>query len=91
MATLKTKIQVRRDTAANLANVVLAVAEPCYATDTQKFVIGDGSSKFSDLKDRISIDYIKIVISTSSSTTSGTLSAADLAAMKANPHKVVLV
>lgn len=51
MATLKTKIKIRRDTAANLANVVLEASEPAYATDTKKFAIGDGSTKFSELKD----------------------------------------
>ena len=39
----------------------------------------------------IPADYIKIEISTSASTTSGTLSTTNLTAMKANPHKVVLV
>lgn len=53
MATLKTKIKIRRDTAANLANVVLEASEPAYATDTKKFAIGDGSTKFSDLKGRV--------------------------------------
>lgn len=53
MATLKTKIQLRRDTAANLKDVKLVLGEPGYATDTKKFVIGDGSTKFSDLKGRI--------------------------------------
>ena len=51
MATLKTKIKIRRDTAANLANVVLEMGELAYATDTKKFAIGDGSTKFSELKD----------------------------------------
>jgi hypothetical protein len=51
MATLKTKIKIRRDTAANLANVVLEIGELAYATDTKKFAIGNGSTKFSELKD----------------------------------------
>ena len=51
MATLKTQIKLRRDTATNLANVVPAAGEPVYATDTKKFSIGDGSTKFSALKD----------------------------------------
>jgi hypothetical protein len=51
MATLKTKIKIRRDTAANLANVVLEIGELAYATDTKKFAIGNGSAKFSELKD----------------------------------------
>lgn len=53
MATLKTKIQLRRDTAENLKDVKLGVGEPGYATDTKKFVIGDNSTKFSDLKGRV--------------------------------------
>ena len=53
MATLKTKIQVRRDTAANLANIVLASGEPGYATDTKKYAVGDGSTKFSSLATQI--------------------------------------
>lgn len=53
MATLKTKIQLRRDTADNLKDVKLEAGEPGYATDTQKFVIGDGNTKFSSLKGRI--------------------------------------
>ena len=51
MATLKTQIKLRRDTATNLANVVPVAGEPVYATDTKKFSIGDGSTKFSALKD----------------------------------------
>jgi hypothetical protein len=51
MATLKTKIQLRRDTAENLAKVILEAGEPAYAIDTKKFAIGDGSTKFSGLKD----------------------------------------
>lgn len=51
MAILTTQIQLRRDTAANLANVVLDTGEPGYATDTKKLAIGDGSTKFSSLKD----------------------------------------
>ena len=51
MATLKTKIKIRRDTAANLAEVILDPGELAYATDTKKFAIGDGHTKFSELKD----------------------------------------
>ena len=43
------KIQVRRDTASNLANKVLANGEPGYATDTSGLKIGDGSTAFSAL------------------------------------------
>jgi hypothetical protein len=51
MATLITQIKVRRDTAANFKNVVLSQGEPGYATDTKKFVIGDGSTTFENLID----------------------------------------
>lgn len=49
MATLKTKIQVRRDTYDNLKSVVLNTGEPGYATDTGHFVMGDGTSTFETL------------------------------------------
>ena len=39
----------------------------------------------------IPVDYVRVTIATSTSTTSGTLSADELAAIKANPHKTVLV
>ena len=39
----------------------------------------------------IPADYVKVEISTSTSTTSGTLTSAQLTALKANPHKTVLV
>ena len=77
MATIKTQIKLRRDTAANLANVVLVAGEPAYATDTKKFAIGDGTTKFSALKDYGFIptipnpsDYYwaNVKVSTSSST-----------------------
>lgn len=46
-----TKIQVRRDTAANWAakNPVPAQGEPCYETDTRKLKFGDGSTKYNNL------------------------------------------
>ena len=50
MSTLKTKIKLRRGTAAELANVVLELGEPAYATDTKKFVLGDGNTSFANLK-----------------------------------------
>ena len=50
MSTLKTKIKIRRDTAANLANTILEVGEIAYATDTKKLAVGDGSTKFSSLQ-----------------------------------------
>ena len=42
-------------------------------------------------KSDIPVDYVKVEISTSTSTTSGTLTSAQLTALKANPHKTVLV
>lgn len=46
-----TKIQVRRDTAANWAakNPVPAQGEPCYETDTRKLKFGDGSNTYVNL------------------------------------------
>lgn len=49
MAKLTTKIQLRRDTAANLADIVLASGEPGFTTDTQCFAIGDGVTPFKEL------------------------------------------
>ena len=43
------KIKLRRDTAANLASVVLASGEPAFATDTNVLKIGNGSAAFSAL------------------------------------------
>ena len=43
------KIQLRRDTAANLSTVVLASGEPAYATDTEVLKIGNGSDNFATL------------------------------------------
>jgi hypothetical protein len=45
----KVKIQLRRDTAANLASVVLANGEPAYATDSKVLKIGNGSGNFASL------------------------------------------
>ena len=46
-----TRIQLRRDTAANWAakNPIPAQGEPCYETDTRKLKIGDGSTKYNNL------------------------------------------
>lgn len=46
-----TRIQLRRDTAANWTanNPVLAAGEPAYETDTGKFKIGDGSKTYTAL------------------------------------------
>lgn len=49
MATLKTKIKFRRGTFNELKDVVLEVGEPCYVTDTSDYIVGDGSSKVSQL------------------------------------------
>ena len=46
---LKTKILFRRDLYNNLKNLVLLEGEPCYATDTKQYVVGDGSSTFAEL------------------------------------------
>jgi len=45
----KVTIQLRRDSSANLANVVLASGEPAYALDTDTLKIGNGSDTFSSL------------------------------------------
>lgn len=46
-----TRIQLRRDTAANWAakNPIPAQGEPCYETDTGKLKIGDGSNTYANL------------------------------------------
>lgn len=46
-----TKIQLRRDTAANWStnNPTPASGEPCFETDTGKFKIGDGTTAYNDL------------------------------------------
>lgn len=46
-----TKIQLRRDTAANWStnNPTPSAGEPCFETDTGKLKIGDGSTKYNDL------------------------------------------
>lgn len=46
-----TKIQLRRDTAANWStnNPTPSVGEPCFETDTGKLKIGDGSTAYNDL------------------------------------------
>ena len=72
MAKLKTQIQLRRDTATNLANVVPVTGEPVYATDTKKLSIGDGSTKFSALK-----DYGKEYVSGPASSTDNALARFD--------------
>jgi hypothetical protein len=43
------QIVVRKDTAANLASVVLVAGQPALATDTLKEVIGDGANTFANL------------------------------------------
>jgi hypothetical protein len=78
MATLKTKIKIRRDTAANLANIKLELGEPGYATDTKKLAIGDGTNIFSNLKDYGSISgnyakYEKLSLKDNSGTVSDSI------------------
>jgi hypothetical protein len=48
---VKTKIQIRRDTAANWTstNPTLAAGEQGYETDTKKLKIGDGSTAWTSL------------------------------------------
>lgn len=59
MATLKTKIKFRRGTFNELKDVVLEVGEPCYVTDTSDYIVGDGSSKVSDLIQAVDAIYSK--------------------------------
>lgn len=49
MASLLTQIKVRKDTYANIQNLVLAQGEPGFAYDTGDYAIGDGSKKFKDI------------------------------------------
>ena len=44
-----TKLLLRRDTAANLQNVILAQGEPAYSTDEIELKIGDGVSTWEEL------------------------------------------
>lgn len=48
---MTTKIQIRRATLAAFiaANVILAMGEPAYTTDTKDYRIGDGVTAFADL------------------------------------------
>lgn len=48
---MATRIEIRRDTAANwaLANPVLALGEPGYDSTTNKLKIGDGATKWANL------------------------------------------
>ena len=54
MGTIRTKIQFRRDTAANwflYKDVISAAGEPCFEIDTGIFKIGDGVTTYENLKD----------------------------------------
>ena len=54
MATIRTRIQFRRDTAANwllYKDVIPAAGEPCFEIDTGVFKIGDGITTYEKLKD----------------------------------------
>lgn len=53
MANINAVYQMRHDTEANLANIVLYNGEPGYATDTKVLKIGDGVTKFSSLTTNI--------------------------------------
>ena len=56
---MATKIQVRRDLAAQWSGVdpVLAAGEFGYATDSGELKLGDGSSKWTELKAIVDTDY----------------------------------
>ena len=52
--TMKTKIQIRRDTTANWLtnkNVVPAAGEPCFDLDLGTLKIGDGITTYENLKE----------------------------------------
>ena len=72
---VQTKLQVRRDTAANWTstNPTLASGEIGFETDTLKFKIGDGSTAWTSLK-----------YSTDVSLLSGTITSANLASLISN-------
>lgn len=87
---IKTRIQFRRDTAANwllYKDVVPAAGEPCFEIDTGVFKIGDGVTTYENLKDIggacLSADGKSIVID------GGVLKLAgfDLAEVGAQPRK----
>lgn len=65
-----TRIQVRRDTAANWStnNPTPLAGEPCFETDTGKLKIGDGATAYNDLAYQGGSDY---KLPTASSTTLG--------------------
>lgn len=62
-----TRIQVRRDTAANWStnNPTPLAGEPCFETDTGKLKIGDGTTAYNDLAYQGGSDYKLPVASTS--------------------------
>lgn len=49
MASLLTQIKVRKDTYANIKDLVLTQGEPGFAHDTGDYAVGDGTNKFSDI------------------------------------------
>jgi|MDTB01.1.fsa_nt_gb hypothetical protein len=51
-----TTIQLRRGTASDLSSVVLASGEPGFATDSNAFKVGDGSTTFSNLAGYVKSD-----------------------------------
>ena len=90
MATIRTRIQFRRDAAANwllYKDVTPAAGEPCFEIDTGVFKIGDGITTYENLKDIggacLSADGKSIVIE------DGVLKLAgfDLAEVGAQPRK----
>lgn len=49
MASLLTQIKVRKDTYANIKDLVLTQGEPGFAHDTGDYAVGNGTNKFSDI------------------------------------------
>lgn len=92
MGTIRTRIQFRRDTAANwllYKDVIPAAGEPCFEIDTGVFKIGDGVTTYENLKDIggacLSADGKSIVIEDGALKLAGF----DLAEVGAQPRKTV--
>lgn len=58
MSTLLTKIQLRRDTYANLQNIFLAQAEPAYDTTYKMLRLGDGLTAYKNLNILVDDKYV---------------------------------
>ena len=90
MSTIRTRIQFRRDTAANwllYKDIIPAAGEPCFEVDTGVFKIGDGVTTYENLKDIggtcLSADGKSIVIEDGALKLAGF----DLAEVGAQPRK----